>query len=1833
MFNRYKLLTFSLLLWTIFLLVASQSPTSRAPKTPAPKIITSNHKETLHIPHDHTLHFTIDLSKFNIAQDLAISVISLDETAPHAFCSKSSEPPTSSLTADYVITTRYSGGTLFIPKAELTDAKEISLTLSCLSKNLIEGADSCDAELNVEPSKEITLDADGKLHEFSLQKLEGATSLTVKLTVPKEDVSIERLVISAQAVGTKEDIEPFIQFYLNKGDEIPSSEDAERAAVEPEQDDKALVLTKDSKLFCTDCTYTLSIKLQQSCILRIQAKAFTKSNEIWKRSYTDVLPASGENYYTVTIDQKLTTEDFVIYINPFQGRAVVHVSCDVLPSNQDNYRWKQIITKPEDLVIYSGDLKSCDTQVFYVLVLGEEGTIYTIGSHFKETSRLQIGVDLPITGDILAGQQVDEELVVPLNLGEKIIITLETASKLNITLINCQSYGDCPGLKFGKTTQAKISHASELPQTDFEYEVQDSQRGKTITIDPHKNGCVPLLVLENVGFAYPVCAYVIRLSSQDDNRAEYSLTARLEGHQYLMPGIPKMGTGAINETDYFILSVPHHNVSQVSFQLTLISGDAILYVSRKEKYPVEVSNNAFISFEGRLIFKHDPKKKEDLAGIYYIGVHAYQSTSYVLSSTVVGAGSKALDYALELTEGVPEKAVLFPKHENPELFFKAKVDLPKDWVGTIRVALVPVRGKLILAASSDDDVIPDVDQPEWRVNTNYLKIQSSDKNFKRKGYYHFGVFLDWLEKDSYLLEDITFTIAYSLAGNSPSLDAITTPGEEEILVEGDNTIKDGQDVQQPNVRIPMIVSNKIPYHGEVQFGQFEFFKAFIRSDEEYVTVYKESDTGSVDLFLSLTSENQFPDLQNYDYTTMVTQKDHIMLNKDDIAKACKNSSPDPANPENGCEIYFSVIKTWAVEGGAEEHPVGFIIRLRTSSQGHTYTQLQNGREYQVHIRAEDNPVLFETYPTPGYDIQVYVQSASKANFSIYANNKNYQVKPDEGYQSTLELNFPTPNNHSYASKNTGEFSYLTIPAAKQHHSTVTTVAVYFDQNAFSSLSKKGFLSFSIVISSDRQQIASGKDIVGLVNSGKYNYYEINIHRDVCTLLITLTPFDFGDAEVFVSYNPHKIPIHNSHHNFNSMSRHRAHMLEINFQDLFLKPQMQGIWIIGVYGKAEETRYSLSVTYETVKKLTLNLEQSLDMYVKANSTLYAEYTHTSPDSFYLRIDKQSGDVTAYIRPLKEGEFYVNYLPNATSYNWKFTSKEGTWIKIDKNDAGFCSPCVYLIAVQAVQASKIVMSAYYDFDRFRIESSLSYAESLPPQQLVKYNIFPESYFNIDLVSGQIKFYFVDDGGKAWKNYSLSVTRPVNSMVLHYHFKAGYVVFENTGNEPANFTFASESKDLPTFLVLERYHHTILNSYETKPFVYYNSFKNETILLTVRFCFEEPKNHFSMFNSTSKSPSSLKLKRLLLSVKFWGNLVSSGLRHSDDPDAAGFMVDYFEDFPDKGTRKVCAVQTNTVYGKEGAGRYELALFNPYHYNLNASLYVHTSKTSLSTYNKNEAYFGSLTNERRSIHNIHLLKQESWYYNVLVCSGTLQVSFANNTNALETKPKHIEQLSAGQSMIYTTLSPNFETIFTQLESLKQSSSYLVRSTRFHEDQVIPYQKLPQPDPLDYEFFYSHDDSTLRIFFKPLVWQVTNKPTEQVLYRVKLCPKNEPHTPMEDYCKVAAGCHFMSYSGLAGDRDTTSVVFTAVDLGDFSVSILVSVAHNEATVYSFVYPTLDVSLRIPIIQRYTNSFIYVGCGLLVSFVTLLLYKKIRNLEIVKRWMDDIPIQKYGEIIDEKDDL
>jgi len=771
-----------------------------------------------------------------------------------------------------------------------------------------------------------------------------------------------------------------------------------------------------------------------------------------------------------------------------------------------------------------------------------------------------------------------------------------------------------------------------------------------------------------------------------------------------------------------------------------------------------------------------------------------------------------------------------------------------------------------------------------------------------------------------------------------------------------------------------------------------------------------------------------------------------------------------------------------------------------------------------------------------------------------------------------------------------------------------------------------------VVSSDRQQISSGKDLVGIVNKNKYNYYEINIRKDVCTLLITLTPFDFGDAEVLVSYNPHKIPIHNSHHNFNSMSRHRAHMLEINFKDLFLKPQMQGIWIIGVYGKAEETRYSLSVTYETIKKLVLPLEQSLDMYVNPNASIYVEYTHSSEDSFYIRIDKQSGDVQAYIRAIKEGEFYVNVLPNATNSNWKFSSQYATWIKIDKSDPGFCSKCTYLIGIEAAQASKIVMSAYLDFHRFRIESSLSYAESLKPQQTVKYVIFPESYFNVDLISGQISFYFIEEDAKDNKNfkkYSLSVSNTINSMLLRYHFKSGYVIFENTGTEPANFTFASESKQMPTFLVLERYHHTVLSSYNTKPFVYYNSFKNETILLTARFCFEEPIDHFSMFTSTSKSPTSLKLKRLLLSVKFWGNLVSSGLSHADNPDG-DFMVDYFEDFPQKKTRKVCAVQTNTIYGQEGAGRYELSLFNPYHYDLNASLYIHTSKTSLSTYHKNEAYFEALDNQKKSIHDIHLLKQESWYYNILVCSGGIQLSFANNTNALETKPLQVEQLKPGQSFIYTTLSPNFESIYTQLESLEKSSNYLVRSTRFHEEEVIRYENLPQPDSLSYEFTYAEDDSSLKVLINPIVWKVTSKP-EQVLYRVKVCPAG-PHSPMEDYCKVGKDCHFVSYSGFANDKGLISVGFPDVALGDYTVSVLVSVAHNGATVYSFVYPTLEVSLVIPLIKKYSNVMIYVGCGLLASLMMFFVYKKVRGLDTVKRWMDEYPTQKYGYIIDEPAD-
>ncbi len=106
-----------------------------------------------------------------------------------------------------------------------------------------------------------------------------------------------------------------------------------------------------------------------------------------------------------------------------------------------------------------------------------------------------------------------------------------------------------------------------------------------------------------------------------------------------------------------------------------------------------------------------------------------------------------------------------------------------------------------------------------------MEISSEDANFKERGVYHIGIFVDWSDPDSKNLGDITFNVAYYV-----------------------------KDEVQSKAQSQMFLSPSTPFYGGIKRGEVNYFEAFILKDDSMITIYKQADSGDVDLYLSFSPE-------------------------------------------------------------------------------------------------------------------------------------------------------------------------------------------------------------------------------------------------------------------------------------------------------------------------------------------------------------------------------------------------------------------------------------------------------------------------------------------------------------------------------------------------------------------------------------------------------------------------------------------------------------------------------------------------------------------------------------------------------------------------------------------------------------------------------------------------------------------------------------------------------------------------------------------------------------------------------------------------------------------
>jgi len=1770
-----------------------------APLTAAQKhqdITTFPFKENFQISLSTPKFYKIDLSNAQI-QDLDLSISVLPEgrsNAPKLFVSRNKEFPRNEKDSDYSGTTP-TGNIVFISNQEVKDSKILYVGLACSNSK-------CNSKFEVEFTKEIKAVANGEKTVEGANSLNGAGSAVVRLIVPKTD-DADRLVIHIDAITSNRKEVPKLEVFINQGNDIPYTNRAEYVPRSSWFEGSTIIIHKGTNMFCTGCTYTLSLKFTESSSLSLEAHVYKKTTEIYGTSTLDGVQREESNSYSFTLREAHKEEDFVVSVRLQQGKVKIYINCDTMPSSFSGYYWSYLVEEFQEIVLTKKEHSKCSTENYYFLVYGEESSVYSFRASYKSSRALYMAKSRPVKGDIFPMEKITYEVIMPIFAAEEILLDLRWTKELQYNIINCRFSTDCPGiLPAGSEFKVEDSYGFDKNVDlfdEFKFSKDPLTNGVRIKINPHESGCYPVLIQDKsyMKEPMPVCAYLITLSSSHTGPVEYTLKYDSKGHNLLFPGTPKLDSVAKGNDFYYILYVPHKNVKSVEIQLTKFSGDVDIYVSKKNKYPITEGEDTNFSHEGFIVFKDMP----DLSGTYYIGIHGLQTSSFSISATIKTENGVNEDYALKLDHGVPQKGVLLSKHEHPAQFYKFSLDKEKVWKGSIRISVNTLRGKVILAVNNNGEV-PTPNLQTWKAKGNDLEISSKDANFKEKGVYHIGIFVDWSDPDAKSLSDITFNVAYY--------------------------VKDEVQHQQPQSMVSshMFLSPNTPFYGGIKRGEVNYFEAFILKDDSMITVYKQADSGDVDLYLSFSPEIKYPNKVSYSYTTKDSHKDYIVLNSKDIQKACESSDV------LFCSFYIAVFPSRDQE--ETYYSLSMKRDFESQSTPSPAVALEDGRLTYWNVPRNEVPVMFYYYAVPNQHSIVTVSCPGR-EIVVYAR----RIVVDLGALSKPEIQKLGANNYEISSQDNQNhplgLAYLYVPPiSDESATTVISLSVYFKDPDTAGMKpadivrlKENLQTFTILVSSQITMLLTGSPYFGFVPKDKYTYIYVKVTRPECTLLVTMTTLDDGDPDLVISYGFDARPTI-SEHMFSSISKQRTEVIEINNADIYPLKSMAGYWIIGVYGK-EASAFTLTAVYEDQKMVDLKSGVPFEMYLKSSSVMYLKFFHEYKKNIQIKLDKISGSLDAYVTAISTHSDLASHLPNATNHKWKIELNSGV-VNVGVDDKYACVQCLYVIGIQATTASKFIITLTEGEGFTQIQNGMNYNAVLKAKETASYVLSSanaeEAILNVYMRGMGMNVMVSHSSTLNASNYlwKESLTGSDNERIMRlekHNFdiqknpdkvwdgkrhvptqkNSFYILFENPNQSgEVTYDFSIMTKD-SSFILKDGVKQLFsLKSRDSSNLLYYASEERVPLKVILEFSVRVKNEDRSAFETALR-------EGLHVVGHYWQERATSGPGEwviFDPP-----QISYETSSTDKGFYYL----RQTMRTESKIGKYNLEVSNPWFFDTDVIIRMYTPKTELIGLDQNSqhrAYFSN-TEDEGETYEIYMNSPGKWYLWTYSCYGTIDLRIEDQApvGASSSPAKSIITLEKGRDYLHQETIGNNErmryvTVRRDAKETNQAMAY-VSSSMFEESEFRSYElkenaNLEQSVSLDYK----PPSSVVDVKIKPVEFRDID-PSDRVNYYVRLCPI-DPYGvyQKDDFCSAHSDCETFNQEVLIKDMKTVTASFKSVKNNNYYVQTITMVVHKGKMIKFITYPVDDVIVRPPVGGVISNNLGTIFLGVIVLLLCIAVFAK-----------------------------
>eukprot|EP01022_Parablepharisma_sp_SALTPOND_P035050 TRINITY_DN93_c0_g1_i1.p1 TRINITY_DN93_c0_g1~~TRINITY_DN93_c0_g1_i1.p1 ORF type:complete len:1696 (+),score=117.78 TRINITY_DN93_c0_g1_i1:149-5236(+) len=1108
-----------------------------------------------------------------------------------------------------------------IPKETIAPNVTFHATIYCQKK--------CTYKLNVALRDEVVLDEGNRVSDT----LPASESRLYRFTVPPDsNIRSISVTLNVEAQNTSS-----VRMFVTKVEDettLPSSDNSIRV-LPTWLGLIARAYEDESAWFCTNCSYKVLITTKEDTgytltftTSKLYSKVKKENEEIF-----DMVRARERNCYQYKMRD--LDKDLEIHLTPFSGDPNLYINPGELPLDMTDFAYNTKGTLEESLVLTSREIRkhSAPKNAYYICVFGETSSAYHLIITAQEqegTRKYPLTCGYTHTMTIAAGELM--LFSYPLPSEEVTNLTLSLVSitgDADLYVKQCAIETDEFGEEKGKCN---------LRKSDF-YDSDVLRSTNSSSVDLIRVASDPTLCN-----GLKSCSFLIGVYGVQETR--FSLTASCDNkRQIALPeGSPYHGWVELGKSSYFAFSVDNHLASSIKIQLTSMSGDADLYVSRNNPF-CDANHAEYVSnLEAYLPDTVIYTKERDgpLNTTYYVSVYGTTHALYALTYTI-GYENDVIT-PISIYDGNPTIGTL--NGTEPALY-KFTVDFAEEAQHDIKIFVSVIHGAVNAYVAAGYP--PTSQNYTWTFQPfdSAIYIRTSDNGYSRNGtYYVLITKYDTEDQSTHL-----FSIKY--------LTGIYTA----TLLEG------------------------YPEIGNITQDSSEFYKYYIHNFGDTITVTVTPFVGDPDLYISVSSSNKLPTKYESDYYSNGVGADSIQISRDSLKDPlCKSQTQESSR----CVIYITV------------HCVTqeCSYTLQVGQTGELPLRLIEGLP-QFGTVYENKPQFYIVVPealseTSDAVISVRPKLGRVKAYALLINGGS-SLRP-----ATDKKDLPGPDKFDVASFDRANSQVIVIKRENLDNCGSLCqyyIGVYHDPDADMDATTKS--EYTIAATSNFLQLVDGQSIIDFVPSKTYKYYRFRVPCVDCTISIALTPLSDGDPDLYVNKGSYKLP---SLEDFDFRSiLYRGDFLQLSPSHPFFSENNQpisGTYSIAVYSEKNCTYSLVALTStEVVEKLF----QGIPVRHEQETGRIKYFTFSSWKKADIKISLAIHSGRAILRANvvenpRESNIMENLPTTEQTSTWSSqNANTNGYLMLNKNSEGFIPNGTYIVAVESLESTSYDISVEYQSDK--------------------------------------------------------------------------------------------------------------------------------------------------------------------------------------------------------------------------------------------------------------------------------------------------------------------------------------------------------------------------------------------------------------------------------------------------------------------------------------------------------------------------------------------------------